>query len=78
MQNLLTKQEPGGVYDTDLHELQKKTSLKPHFPNKNLLWGSSTYQIKCLWGPGIYYPSIFFALDHKVFVYHLSLCVLLI
>ena len=27
MQNLLTKQEPEGVYNTDLHELQKKMSL---------------------------------------------------
>ena len=26
--NLLTKQEPEGVYNTDLHELQKQFSLK--------------------------------------------------
>ena len=28
LQNLLTKQEPEGVYNTDLHELQKQFSLK--------------------------------------------------
>ena len=28
MQNLLTKQEPKGAYDTDLLDLQKKLSLK--------------------------------------------------
>ena len=28
MQNLLTKQEPEGAYNTDLHELQNKLSLK--------------------------------------------------
>ena len=28
MQYLLTKKEPEGAYNTDLHELQKKMSLK--------------------------------------------------
>ena len=28
MQKLPTKQEPEGAYNTDLHELQKKLSLK--------------------------------------------------
>ena len=28
MQNLLTKQEPEGAYDTNFRELQKKLSLK--------------------------------------------------
>ena len=28
MQNLLTKQEPEGAYNTDFHELQKKLSLE--------------------------------------------------
>ena len=78
MQNLLTKQELEGAYNTDLHELQKKLSLKPYFPNKHFLWDISIYQIKCLWGLGIYYTSIFFPLSHKVFVYHLNSCVLLI
>ena len=64
MQNLLTKQEPEGVCNTDLHELQKIVSTiwlgqigKPHFPNKHISWDVSIYQIKCLWGPGIYYPN---------------------
>ena len=60
MQNLLTKQEPEGAGNTDLHELQKKLSLQPHFPNKNIFWDIRIYQIKCSWGPGIYYRSIFF------------------
>ena len=46
MQNLLTKQEPEGAYNIDLHELQKNVHLnyhmagqigKPHFPNKHIL-----------------------------------------
>ena len=63
MQNLLTKQESEGAGNTDLHELQKKSSLQPHFPKKNIFWGIRIYQIKCSWGPGIYYLCIFFPLS---------------
>ena len=37
MQNLLPKQGLQGAYNTDLHKLQKKLSLKPHVPNKHIL-----------------------------------------
>ena len=36
MQNLLTKQEPEGAYDTDLHELQKHRHLN-HMLQINIL-----------------------------------------
>ena len=88
MQNLLTKQEPDGAYDTDLYDLQKRivteTTIwlgqigKPHFPKKHILWDISIYQIKCLRGPVIYHSSIFIPLGHKIFVYNLNSCVLLI
>ena len=36
IKNLLTKQEPKGAYNTDLHELQKKLSLKlPYMAGTN-------------------------------------------
>ena len=49
MQNLLTKQEPEGAYNTDLHEWQNNCHLnyhmtekrKLHFPNKHILWDTS-------------------------------------
>ena len=35
MQNLLTKQEPEVVYDTDLYELQKNCHLRYHMTGAN-------------------------------------------
>ena len=35
MQNLLTKQEAEGVYNTDLHELQKNCHLNHHMTGAN-------------------------------------------
>ena len=35
MQNLLTKQEPEGAYNTDLHELQKNCHLNYHTTGAN-------------------------------------------
>ena len=35
MQNLLTKQERGGTYNTVLHELRKKHQLKYHMTGAN-------------------------------------------
>ena len=35
MQNLLTKQEPEGVYNTELHELQKNCHLNHHITGTN-------------------------------------------
>ena len=35
MQNLLTKQELGGTYNTVLHELHKKNQLKYHMTGAN-------------------------------------------
>ena len=42
MQNLLTKQEPEGVYDTDLHELQKHRHLN-HIFQINTFYEISVY-----------------------------------
>ena len=74
MQNVLTKQEPKDAYDIDLYELQKNCHLN-HIFQINKFHEISVYK-KCLWEPGIYDPSIFFPLDHKVFAYHLNSCVL--
>ena len=79
MQNLLTKQEPEGAGNTDLHELQKKLSLQTHFPN--IFFEISVYTKLNVREDLEFIIEAFSSHSHFlpiVFVYHLISCMFLI
>ena len=78
MQNLLTKQESKEAYNTDLHELQKNCHLN-HIFQINTFYEISVYtKLNVCEDLEFIIEAFFFPLGHKVFVYHLNSCALLI
>ena len=77
MQNLLTKQGPQGAYKTDLHKLQKKCHLN-HIFQLSTFYEISVYTKLNVCEDLKFIIQAFFPLGHKVFVYHLNSCMLLI
>ena len=77
MQNLLTKQGLQGVYNTDLHELQKNCHLN-HIFQINTFHKISVYTKLNVCEDLEFIIQAFFPLGHKVFVCHFNSCVHLI
>ena len=77
MQNLLTKQGLQGVYNTDLHELQKNCHLN-HIFQINTFYEISVYTKLNVCEDLEFIIQAFFPLGHKVFVCHFNSCVHLI
>ena len=72
MQNLLTKQGLQGVYNTDLHELQKNCHLN-HIFQINTFYEISVYtKLNVCEDLEFIIQAIFFPLGQRVFVYHLN------
>ena len=77
MQNLLTKQGLQGVYNTDLHGLQKNCYLN-HIFQINTFYKISVYTKLNVCEDLEFIIQAFFPLGHKVFVCHFNSCVHLI
>ena len=77
MQNLLTKQGLQGVYNTDLHELQKNCHLN-HIFQINTFYKISVYTKLNVCEDLEFIIQAYFPLGHKVFVCHFNSCVHLI
>ena len=70
MQDLMTNQGPQGVYNTDLHELQKNCYLN-HIFQINTFYKISVYaKLNVCEDLEFIIQALFFPLGHKVFVYH--------
>ena len=78
MQNLLTKQGPQGAYIQICMNYKKNCHLN-HIFQINTFYEISVYtKLNVCEDLEFIIEAFFFPLDHKVFVYHLNSCALLI